>query len=361
MTVKAQGDHRGVLRQPAKYAYWNGCSAGGRQAMKEAQKFPADFDGIIAGSPGLDWTGRAAGSLRIAQVTKDEAARIPAAKAQLLHKAVLEACDAIDGIKDGVIDDPDALQVRSRRVGVQGRRRGDLSDEGASADRPADLHVAGATPKRSAKSPASRRAASSAGPTSGGPPRRDRPASISSGSSSSRIRAGIVDKFNFETDIVRAEETDADTINALDPNLKAFFDRGGKLIQYHGWSDPQISPGNSVAVLQARRRSDRRHGESRRRRTGCSWRRAWGTAAAAKARTPSTWSPRSSSGSSSARRRPRSSPRTAATARSIARARSARIRRSRIQGQRQHRRSRELCLRGEVRSAGEAGDQSTAG
>ena len=46
--------------------------------------------------------------------------------------------------------------------------------------------------------------------------------------------------------ISRAEDTDNDTMNALDPNLKAFIDRRGRLIQYHGWSDPQISPGNSV-------------------------------------------------------------------------------------------------------------------
>src|SRR5262245_20834737 len=63
-------------RAPA-HAYWNGCSAGGRQAMMEAQRFPADFDGIIAGSPGLDWTSRAAAAVAVARpLEANEAARL---------------------------------------------------------------------------------------------------------------------------------------------------------------------------------------------------------------------------------------------------------------------------------------------
>ena len=57
--------------------------------------------------------------------------------------------------------------------------------------------------------------------------------------------------FDFERDIVRTEELDGGLINALDPNLKPFFDRGGKLLQYHGWSDPQISPGSSVSYYKS--------------------------------------------------------------------------------------------------------------
>jgi len=58
MTVKAKAVVNAFYGSAPKYSYWNGCSAGGRQALKEAQMFPGDFDGIIAGAPGLDWSGR---------------------------------------------------------------------------------------------------------------------------------------------------------------------------------------------------------------------------------------------------------------------------------------------------------------
>src|SRR5438552_4466699 len=70
-----------------KLSYFTGCSAGGRQGMKEAQRFPLDFDGIVAGAPGLDWTGRAAQAVRVAQATQNEAARLTRKDAQLLHAA----------------------------------------------------------------------------------------------------------------------------------------------------------------------------------------------------------------------------------------------------------------------------------
>ena len=93
-----------------KFSYWNGCSAGGRQAMKEAQMFPADFDGIIAGSPGLDWSGRTAQAVRIAQALQNEQARLTPAKTQVLHSAVVAACDGLDGVKDGLIENPIACK-----------------------------------------------------------------------------------------------------------------------------------------------------------------------------------------------------------------------------------------------------------
>ena len=80
-----------------RYSYWNGCSAGGRQAMKMAQAFPEDFDGIVAGAPGQDWSGRAAGALRVASyLGSNPAARLSADDRLLVHAAAISACDAAD-------------------------------------------------------------------------------------------------------------------------------------------------------------------------------------------------------------------------------------------------------------------------
>src|SRR5438105_4232988 len=89
-----------------RLSYWNGCSAGGRQGLKEAQRFPTDYDGIIAGAPGLDWTGRASQAVRGVQLLADESGRFTPAKAQVLHAAVVNVCDTLDGVKDGLIADP---------------------------------------------------------------------------------------------------------------------------------------------------------------------------------------------------------------------------------------------------------------
>ena len=229
-----------------KFSYWNGCSAGGRQAMKEAQRFPADFDGIIAGAPALDWTSRAAQAVRVEkQLQKSEASRLLRPQRELLHKAVVDACDALDGIKDGLIADPDRCRFDPSLLQCKASESGGcLTPEQVETAR-----FIYASPKN----PKTGRAIT-------GLARGSELGWTDAGWTASARATGLdqfrfivfrnpkweVSDFDFDSDIVRAEETDADTINALDPNVKPFLDRGGKLIQYHGWSDPQISPGNST-------------------------------------------------------------------------------------------------------------------
>src|SRR6185295_9768427 len=95
MTLKAKALIQAFYGSAAKLSYWNGCSTGGRQGLKEAQRFPDDFDGIITGAP----ANRTAISLWIAfAVLKDQASYIPAAKYPVIHQAVLAACDLRDGV-----------------------------------------------------------------------------------------------------------------------------------------------------------------------------------------------------------------------------------------------------------------------
>ena len=107
MTVKSKLVVSAFYGDPARLSYWNGCSTGGRQALKEAQQYPSDYDGIIAGAPANFRTHLQIGQIWTASATlKDPASYIPPGKYPLIHKAVLDACDSLDGVKDGLLENP---------------------------------------------------------------------------------------------------------------------------------------------------------------------------------------------------------------------------------------------------------------
>jgi feruloyl esterase len=233
-----------------KFSYFNGCSAGGRQAMQEAQRFPADFNGIIAGAPGLDWTGRAASAVRIAQrLEQNEAARLGQAQRQLLHAAVVESCDLHDGVKDGVLENPKKCTFDPGALQCKGSEESSCLT--AAQVETARMIYAGAVNPKTKRAINGLARGSELGWTDLGWTASAR----ATGLDQFRFLvfgdpSWTIQKFNWDSDIVQAEERDNNTLNALDPNLEPFISRGGKLIQYHGWSDPQISPAGTTQYYE---------------------------------------------------------------------------------------------------------------
>ena len=229
-----------------KFSYFNGCSAGGRQAMKAAQRYPADFHGIIAGAPGLDWTGRAARAVQIAKhLEQNKAGQLGDAERQLLHNAAVESCDLIDGVKDGVIENPKRCKFDPGVLVCKGA--GEERCLTAAQIETARMVYAPATNPKTKRAINGLEPGSELGWTDLGWTASAR----ATGLEQFRFLvfgdpAWTIQKFNFDSDIVLAEERDNNTVNALDPNLKPFISGGGKLIQYHGWIDPQIAPAGTT-------------------------------------------------------------------------------------------------------------------
>lgn len=234
-----------------KYAYWNGCSAGGRSALMEAQRYPDDYDGIVAGSPGLNWTGRATQAVWIAQAThKDEASFIPPGKFALIHNAVLQACDAKDGVKDGVLEDPTRCNFDPKELECK-------DAEGPTCLTKAQVETARIIytpyPNQSDKRnifPGFERGSEMGWTTMAGP--------NPFGPGTDLFKYVVFQDpnwdyktFDFATDVARTEKTDKGIMNAMNPDLRAFSGHGGKMIQYHGWADPQIAPESSVNYYKA--------------------------------------------------------------------------------------------------------------
>ena len=229
-----------------RFSYFNGCSGGGRQSFMEAQRYPQDFDGIIAGAPGYDRTHGAFQSLRAMQAThKEPGSFIPATKYPAIHRAAVDACDEIDGLKDGLITDPTKCSF----------------DPGVIACKGADS-VSCLTPPQVAA--AKTIYAPVIDPKTGKqifaglqPGSEMHWAAISGEQPHSMYndlaRFIVFQDANWsykDLDINRhleqARKADGGVLSATSTNLKPFVDRGGKLLIYHGWEDQNISPTMTV-------------------------------------------------------------------------------------------------------------------
>jgi len=248
MTVKAKAILQAFYGNAPRLSYWNGCSTGGRQGLKEAQQFPDDYDGIIAGAP----ANRTAISIWLAHAAlKDPATYIPAAKYPIIHQAALNTCDSRDGVKDGLIDDPTKCDFDPKVL---------LCKAGDGAECLTAPQVGAA--KKFYSGPINPRTGkelfSSFVPGSelGWGVQVKGPDPYINGLDQYRF---VVFQdpnwdwktFNFDTDVARGELPENLVMNATDPNMKAFFSHGGKLLLYHGWSDTNVPTLNTIKYYKS--------------------------------------------------------------------------------------------------------------
>ena len=251
MTVQSKlilAEHYGG---PAKFSYYNGCSQGGRQGLAEAQRYASDFDGIIAGASAIDQM-RMHGARTALNIlmNKNPDAVIPPAKYSAINKAVVNACDPLDGVKDEVIEDPMKCKFDYASLLCKVGDRPDCLTKGQVES--AKLMTSPLKDPKTGKTlfPGYLVPGSELGwATLGGP--------APLGLSVSGLRNIVFGdrSWDFQTmelaaDVDRAAKSDNGAMATTNPNLQRFFDRGGKLLMYHGWSDPQVTPINSVSYYK---------------------------------------------------------------------------------------------------------------
>jgi len=254
MTVKAKAIVHAFYGEAPKRSYFGSCSNGGREALMEAQRYPKDYDGILAGAPANYWTHLLmTGAWEAQALLKDPASYIPAAKISALGAAVNAACDQQDDVADGVINDPRECRFDPSVLLCKGPD----SDSCFTAPQVEALKKIYAGPKDSRGKPLYVGRAPGAEDGAGGwklwitGPGPGK--SVQYAFTTNFFKYMVFNdpnwdfkNFNFDTEVKIDDEKQAGNLNATDANLKPFRARGGKLILYHGWNDPAISPLNTI-------------------------------------------------------------------------------------------------------------------
>ena len=263
--------------------YFVGCSRGGGQALMEAQRYPDDFDGIVAGAPAYDWTmGLAAGTIQIMQAMYPDPDNLQQAvigpkEQQLIESAYLEKCDALDGIEDGILNDPRDFQFDLTTLLCKGEKTDSCLSKAQLAavktvyDGPKDIQgnklfygfpfggetSTGGWPRWLT---GGLKFQSDVNEFQGGVDVGDYPApvvpAVHYGFGNSIMKNMIYHDpdwsyagYTFDTFREDAKLA-AGTLNATNPDLSAFRKRGGKLLMFTGWSDAAITAYGTIGYYE---------------------------------------------------------------------------------------------------------------
>jgi len=248
MAVKSKTIIAAFYDRAPRFSYWTGCSTGGRQGLMAAQRYPEDFDGIVAGAPANNQTQLCAWRIAVeAKILQEPTSVVPQAKLALVNRAVLTACDALDGVADGLLADPDQCHFDPAALLCRG------GDDCLTAPQVEAVKM-GYAPARKKTGELIYPGLVPGGETGWAMLTAANPEPGMIDVSMFRYVAHEDPAWDWRTfDLDRDSaltDKKAGFIDATNPDLSPFRARGGKLIIYHGWNDGgsggAISPQNSV-------------------------------------------------------------------------------------------------------------------
>ena len=254
VAVAAKALVEAYFESPPRWSYLRGCSTGGRQGLVTAQRFPGDFDGIIAGAPVLDETGTAALHLiwsGRANLDQERREILTAQRVRQAHERVIDACDELDGKADGIIENPLSCDWEAALNDCQGSQCFSDSEKrvfrklyrGATDSRGHSLVAGGLMPGSEYEWV----------PNFIGD---DGPAVFHPDGPIRGLYQSLLFfrdpgpghsawEFDFDRDPSRLALMET-LYSAKNPDLRRFRDRGGKLIIYQGWDDVEVTPMNTI-------------------------------------------------------------------------------------------------------------------
>jgi feruloyl esterase len=256
-SVQSKAIIQAFYGREAPRRYFFGCSDGGREALMEAQRYPEDFHGIIAGAPANNWTGVMTNAVWTMQAL--DAAALSPAKLPAVQSAALAACDTLDGLKDGLLEDPRACRFDPAVLTCTGAETDQcLTPPQAAAL--AKVYAGPKNPRTGAQITAGFPAGTEGVP--GGwagwivPPGGGRGSALAMFGSSHYGHAVFEDlkwdfrTKNFDSDVAYSIEKTGAILDSNNPDLRSFRANGGRLIQYHGWGDAAIPAAMSIEYYE---------------------------------------------------------------------------------------------------------------